>query len=149
MAPTMENKPENLKPAALDSRVLNILEQDIVLRAKQLELETAGLEIKKQQDHNMYSYALKALEVKAEDNKQKRNAEKSAHTKTIFLVTFIILMVSIIICLSLRLNKIEFATEIIKATAYIVTSGFGGYGIASYRHRVSKSSDSGATNLKE
>lgn len=147
MEVTMENKMPEPKQVTVDNRVLNILEKDIDIRAQQLEVQQGDLELKKQQDINMYTYALKALEVKAEDNKQKREHEKSTHTTTIILIVFIIVVIAVIVGLSLWLDKDQFANEIIKAIVYIGPSFAGGYGIASYKlQHYQKSPDSQDNN---
>lgn len=124
-----ENKSPNqqLSPALVE-RLLNIQEQEVVLRGQELNL-------RKQNDANAHEYAKAALEANVKDREAERSCMKDTMKYRYIFAGLIIFLLIILFCIALFLNKDAIVMEIIKAIMFFGAGGIGGYAYAQKIHK--------------
>lgn len=112
---------KQLTPVTIDQLVSN--------QGKELELRAKELEFQKQQDDHSFEYGKRALEAHLQDRKEQREYNKGSRRNFYVLIAVLTFIGAVVVTVALFLNKDAFATEVIKAAAYLAAGYIGGYGI--------------------
>lgn len=106
------------------------VKQMIEIQSREIELRGKDIEFKKQQDDHSYEFAKIALVSQEKDRNLQREYLLKASRNLYLLIGFFLILVISLIVIALLNNKEAVATEVIKAIAYVLGGGLGGYGLA-------------------
>lgn len=111
----------------LFARFLDLQEKELAARAQEFEL-------RKQSEGHQFEFAKAALAAKVDDGKSERSHQQR---KVLFVFGFILVIVFAILAFmayALKSGNQAVAMEIIKAVAFFLTGGAGGYAVGKGRH---------------
>lgn len=113
-----DNNPEN--NSQLYKQLLENQSTELALQEQQLELA-------KQQDHHSFQFAMRSLELQADNMKKESEHQDKTITKFYYALVVLILLFIIFSWILVHYNQTELLSEIIKALIVGATTGAGGY----------------------
>ena len=137
----MNNEPEYVprpntpeRGLSVPGRERRLPANDNVLVERMLDNQTEELRIREVESNNeeaqmqrMHEYAMKALDVQADDRENHRRYSKTIGGRALWIILSLVLIVAAFFGYALFLGKEQVVLEIVKASLYIVSGGSGGY----------------------
>ena len=120
--------------------------EELNIKNKELDLKKQEIDLKKQEDDHAFEYSREALHAQTGDNSNKRDYFSKKRKHRYYFIFAVSIIVALVVCYALHLNKDHIALEIIKAIAFTGIGGAGGYYIGKSKHGPSKIDDRSPTD---
>jgi hypothetical protein len=119
--------PASPPPPKLSADALRLIEHFLQVQSQEIETRQQEITAREKESENAHQYALKSLEVQADNLEKDRQHKRTVYRDRLLFATVSILVLAIFLTIALFLNKDQIAIEIVKAIVYLAVGGLGGY----------------------